>query len=133
MNEHSRHLENGAAWAVVSTYFSWTKDEGTWDLWLLTLPRSTPVIPTTQFPPVSRSEHAGASGRWGLGEALDFKTLEKMGQVVVEKVALEMRTLSMLMQNGWGVGRLHVPGAVVQCSPSWDPWRMDHSGRISRF
>lgn len=41
-----------------------------------------------------------------MGEALDFKTLEKMGQVVVEKVALEMRMFSMLMQNGrgWGEG-----------------------------
>lgn len=36
---------------------------------------------------------------WGLGEAQGFKTLGKMGQVVVEKVALERRVSSMLVQN----------------------------------
>lgn len=45
-----------------------------------------------------------------MGEALDFKTLEKMGQVVVEEVALEMRMFLMLMQNGRGVGVGRLPG-----------------------
>lgn len=69
-----------------------------------------------------------------MGEAIDLKTLEKMGQVVVEKVALEMMFFTMLMQNGQGVGRLPgVPDTVAQCFPIYDPWRMAHSGRISRF